>query len=140
VLERERIYRLLRFGTVGGLVAGIDFGSIWTLSHWLAPLISVSIAYLSAVCCHFLLNKLWVFRCNRTDYARQLLQYGVSVLACWLTTLGIVQLSLATITSNVLVAKLIATLPAMFVGFVLLQFFVFASRKKFTAAVGDLPV
>jgi putative flippase GtrA len=140
MLSRERIYRLLRFGTVGGLVAGVDFGLVWTLSHWLAPLISVSIAYLTAACCHFLLNKLWVFHCNRTDYARQLLQYGVSVLTCWLTTLGIVQLSLATITSNVLVAKLIAVLPAMFVGFVLLQFFVFSSRKKFTMPVHDLPV
>jgi putative flippase GtrA len=139
MLDQGRIYRLLRFGTVGGLVAGVDFGSVWTLSHWLAPLISVSIAYLAAACCHFLLNKLWVFRCNRTDYARQLLQYGASVFACLLTTLAIVQLSLATITSNVLVAKLIAILPAMFVGFVLLQFFVFTSQKKFTMPVHDLP-
>jgi hypothetical protein len=38
MLDQERIYRLIRFGTIGGLLAAIDFGSVWTLSHWLAPL------------------------------------------------------------------------------------------------------
>jgi putative flippase GtrA len=140
VINQHRISRFLRFCAVGISVAAVDFGLVWILSPRLRPLIAVSIAYLTAVCCHFLLNKMWVFRCSRTDYAKQLAQYALAVTGCWLTTVGVVQLSLSTITSNILLAKLIAVPPATIVGFVLLQLFVFASRKKSTISIPDLPV
>jgi putative flippase GtrA len=125
---------------VGATVAAIDFSLLWVLSRWLPPLIAVSIAYLTAVSCHFLLNKMWVFRCSRPDYAKQVAQYALGVAACWLTTLGIVRLSLSTITENILLAKLIAVPPATLVGFLMLRFFVFGSRKKSTVSIPDLPV
>jgi putative flippase GtrA len=125
---------------VGATVAAIDFSLLWVLSRWLPPLMAVSIAYLTAVSCHFLLNKMWVFRCSRTDYAKQVAQYALGVAACWLTTLGIVRISLSTITENILLAKLIAVPPATLVGFLMLRFFVFGSRKKSTVSVPDLPV
>lgn len=125
---------------VGSTVAVIDFSLVWILSRWLSPLVAVSIAYVGAVCCHFLLNKMWVFQCSRTDHAKQVAQYAMSVTGCWLTTLGVVRLSLSTITSNVLLAKLIALPPASLVGFVLLRCFVFASKKKSTVSLPDLPV
>jgi putative flippase GtrA len=125
VLNQERIHRLLRFCAVGGTVAVVDFSTVWLLSHLLHPLAAVSVAYFIGVSCHFLLNKFWVFRCRRSDYVRQLMQYLTVVLFSWLTTVAVVHLCLSTLTENVLIAKLFAVPPATLVGFVLMQFFVF---------------
>lgn len=125
MLNQERIHRFVRFCVVGGTVAVVDFSTVWFLSHILQPLVAVSIAYFIGVTCHFLLNKFWVFRCRRSDYVRQLMQYLTVVLSSWLTTVATVQLCLSTITHNILVAKLFAVPPATLVAFLLMQFFVF---------------
>jgi putative flippase GtrA len=103
----------------------VDFSTVWLLSRFLQPLAAVSIAYFVGVACHFLLNKFWVFQCRRSDYVRQLMQYLTVVLSSWLTTIATVQLSLSTITHNILIAKLFAVPPATLIGFILMQFFVF---------------
>jgi putative flippase GtrA len=125
VITQARFLRFLRFCTVGATVAAIDFTLVWLLSSRLPPLAAVSIAYLTAVCCHFLLNKMWVFRCRRSDYVRQLTQYFGVVIASWLTTITIVHFCLSSFTTNVLIAKLFAVPPATAVAFLLMQFFVF---------------
>jgi putative flippase GtrA len=125
VIKQERFFRFLRFCTVGVTVASIDFGLVWFLSRWTPPLVAVSIAYLTAVCCHFLLNKMWVFQCRRSDYIRQLIQYSVVVVASWLTTITIVHFCLSSFTTNVLIAKLFALPPATLAAFLLMQLFVF---------------
>jgi putative flippase GtrA len=125
VLNTETIFRFGRTCVVGGTVAVVDFGTAWSLSHFLQPLVAVSISYFVAVTCHFLLNKFWVFRCRRSDYVRQLIQYLIAVLASWLTTVSTVQLCLSTITNNLLIAKLFAFPPATLVGFTLMQLLVF---------------
>jgi len=125
VLNQERIHRFFRFCVVGSTVAVVDFGSVWLLSHFLRPLVAVSIAYFIGVACHFLLNKFWVFQCRRSDYFRQLMQYLTVVVSSWLTTIATVQLSLSTVTHNILIAKVFAVPPATLVAFLLMQFFVF---------------
>ena len=128
--KRERFFCFLRFCIVGATVAAIDFGLVWLLSGRIPPLVAVSIAYFAAVCCHFLLNKMWVFQCRRSDFIRQLLQYSAVVVASWSTTVTIVHLCLSSFTTNVLIAKLFALPPATFVAFLLMQFFVFRRANK----------
>jgi putative flippase GtrA len=130
VFTQERFFRFLRFCLVGAAVAAIDFGLLWLLIGRIPPLVAVSIAYFTAVCCHFLLNKMWVFRCRRSDYIRQLMQYSTVVVASWLTTITIVHLCLSSFTTNVLIAKLFAVPPATLVAFLLMQLFVFRRPKK----------
>src|ERR1700720_3300392 len=123
VITQERFFRFLRFCTVGATVAAIDFGLVWLLSGRIPPLVAISISYFTAVCCHFLLNKMWVFQCRRSDYIRQLSQYSVVVVASWLTTVTIVHVCLSSFTTNVLIAKLFALPSATLVAFLLMQFF-----------------
>jgi putative flippase GtrA len=125
VLNQERLLRFIRFCTVGGSVALIDFSMLFAFSHFLPPLIAVTIAYFIGVTCHFLLNKFWVFRCQRSDYVRQLLQYSTVVGSSWLITLGVVHFCLSTFTSNILIAKLCAIPCATLSGFLLMQMIVF---------------
>ena len=130
LLNRERVFRFLRFATVGASVAGIDFSSVAIFSRFLAPLVAVTIAYFIGVTCHFLLNKFWVFRCRRSDYLKQLLQYGAVILNSWIITIVVVHLCLSTFTSNVLVAKLFAIPAATMCNFLLMQFVVFRGRRS----------
>jgi putative flippase GtrA len=106
-------------------VALIDFSMVFVFSRFFPPLVAVTIAYFIGVTCHFLLNKFWVFRCQRSDYVRQVLQYSVVVGSSWLITLGVVHVCLSTFTSNILIAKLCAIPCATLTGFLLMQMFVF---------------
>jgi putative flippase GtrA len=120
----------MRFCLVGSSVAAIDFSLVWLFSHWLRPLVAVSLAYLIGVCCHFIFNKIWVFQCPRKDYIIQLFQYSLVVLASWLTTLIAVQLSLLYLTQNILIAKLFALPFATLVAFFLMRLLVFRAPEK----------
>jgi putative flippase GtrA len=130
VISSEKIFRFIRFCTVGTTVALVDFSMVFVLSRFLPPLIAVTLAYFMGVTCHFLLNKFWVFRCQRSDYLRQLLQYAVVVGSSWLITIGVVQLCLTTFTSNILIAKLCAIPCATLTGFLLMQMFVFKMSHR----------
>jgi putative flippase GtrA len=123
--ERERASRVMRFLAVGGAVTALDLSLVWLFQFFLPPLWAISLAYISAVTCHFLLNKFWVFRCARDDYRRQLGQYGMNVALCWLVTVAVVRLCLATFTSNLLFAKVCALPPATALGFVIMRLLVF---------------
>ena len=140
MITQVRFLRFLRFCTVGATVTAIDFGLVWFLSSRIPPLVAVSIAYLTAVCCHFLLNKMWVFRCRRSDLVRQLLQYLAVVVASWFITITIVHFCLSSFTTNVLIAKLFAVPPATFVAFLLMQFFVFRRSRSNKPAPGTTVV
>jgi putative flippase GtrA len=130
LLNRERVFRFVRFATVGASVAVIDFSSVAVLSRFLPPLVAVTIAYFTAVICHFLLNKFWVFRCRRSDYLKQLFQYGAVILNSWVVTIVVVQVCLSSFTSSVLVAKLFAIPCAMLCNFLLMQLVVFRPHQR----------
>jgi putative flippase GtrA len=136
VITSQRIFKFVRFCTVGGTVALIDFSMLFIFSRFLPPLVAVTIAYFIGVTCHFLLNKFWVFRCQRSDYLRQLLQYSVVVGSSWFITIGVVHVCLSTFTSNVLIAKLCAIPCATLSGFLLMQMFVF--RRSHHQSSGSL--
>jgi putative flippase GtrA len=130
VISSDQIFRFIRFCTVGTTVAAVDFSMVFVLSRFLPPLVAVTFAYFIGVTCHFLLNKFWVFRCQRSDYLRQLLQYSVVVGSSWLITLGVVQLCLTTFTSSVLIAKLCAIPCATVTGFLLMHTVVFKGSHR----------
>lgn len=132
LLDRDKIFRFMRFATVGAAVAVIDFSGVAIFSRFLPPLVAVTIAYFIAVICHFLLNKYWVFRCRRKDHTKQLFLYGSVILNSWLITIVVVHLCLSTFTSNVLIAKLFAIPCAMMCNFLLMQFVVFRAHRPAT--------
>jgi putative flippase GtrA len=144
-LNQERVFRFMRFATVGATCAVIDVSSVALFSRFLPPLVAVSLAYFVGVTCHFLLNKFWVFRCRRRDYGKQLIQYGLVILNSWFITIVVVQLCLSTFTSNVLIAKLCAIPCATLCNFLLMQMVVFRGHPSeqdteelpYSAAVRD---
>jgi putative flippase GtrA len=127
--KREAGLKLARFLATGGGCAVLDCSLVWVLGFFLPPLVAVSAGYLAGVSCHFVLNKFWVFRCRRSDYGRQLTQYGLNAGCCWVMTVAAVHFCLKTFTTNLLLAKLFALPPATAVGFCVLRGVVFRERS-----------
>jgi putative flippase GtrA len=109
-------------------------GLIRLFLHVLAPLAAVGVAYLIAVAVHFCLNRWWVFAATEHPAASQLSRYALVVGACWVCTLGVVALFLATVTSNVFLAKMVAIPPTTLLGFVLMRGFVFRAPSGAASA------
>ena len=114
-----------RFGLVGTLVFGIDFGMLWLFKRLVPPLVAVSIAYLLGVTAHFSLNKWWVFRSQANVRGMEVVRYVLTVCVCWLCTVSVTWLALRFVTSNVFVARYMAIPPASLLSFLLMRGFVF---------------
>ncbi|MBV9999010.1 MAG: GtrA family protein [Verrucomicrobia bacterium] len=138
-LIKGEALKIARFLIVGGGCALLDCSIVWALGFFLPPLAAVSAGYLAGVSCHFVLNKFWVFRCRRSDYGRQLAQYGLNAVCCWLLTLTAVHFCLGTLTTNLLVAKLFALPPATALGFCILHGLVFRKRSPASTATDVMP-
>jgi putative flippase GtrA len=119
-------------------VAIVDFSTVAVLSRALSPLLAVTIGYFVGVACHFCMNKFWVFRCRRSDYILQLLQYSIVVILSWFVTISVVRFCLSTFTSNVLVAKLCAIPCATLLGFILMHLMVFGKSQEREDAAAEL--
>jgi putative flippase GtrA len=117
--------KLFRFCLAGGVVALVDLGLVRLLVHVLPPLVAVSTAYLWAVGLHFCLNRWWVFAATQNPAANQFVRYAMTVCACLGCTLGMVALAMSTVTSSIMLAKIIAIPPVTLLGFVLMRMFVF---------------
>jgi putative flippase GtrA len=126
---KERILQFTRFCTVGGSTAVIDLTVVWITSHFLSALVAVSLGYISAVICHFLLNKFWVFKCNSQRYHQQLPLYLLYVALYWLMTMVTVSLVLSITSASVVVARAISIPPMMLFTFCFLRFVVFNKRR-----------
>jgi putative flippase GtrA len=131
---RSALQRPIRFCLVGAAVFALDFFLIWILHRLMPKLLAVSIAYVVAVTVHFCLNRWWVFAAAQDPPARQLARYVPTVAACWACTVGIVWLSLRTLSPNVFLAKALAIPPATLLGFLLMRFFVFRAARPQASA------
>ena len=125
--------RLIRFCVVGGVVALFDFSLIALLLPLVPRLAAVAVAYLLAVALHFCLNRRWVFAATASPAAAQLQRYALVAGGCWLCTVGVTALSLATFTNNVFLAKTAAVPCATLLGFVLMRSFVFRHASDATS-------
>ena len=115
----------MRFLTVGGCAAVVDFGLLGILRGWILPTAAFSGAYVAGAVTHFLLNKHWTFRCGRADLARQLAEYLVVIGIIYLVQLAGFRAGLLLFKQNVLLAKAAAVPPGTVVGYFLLKMHVF---------------
>jgi putative flippase GtrA len=110
---------------VGALVFGVDFAALWLLQKFLPRLVAVSLAYFLAVGVHFCLSKWWVFGAQTNVRATEVKRYVLTVVVCWICTVGVVWLALRWVTTDIFVAKLLAIPPTTMLSFLLMRRFVF---------------
>lgn len=115
-----------RFCVVGGTVAVFNLGLLALCARFFRPNVSFLLAYLPSILLHFGLNKWWTFRCERSDMRRQLVQYLVVVGLNFAINFTLYNVALHWLSSNALLANLLALPASMFVGYVLFSRHVFA--------------
>ena len=125
VLRQLAKVRFLRFLTVGGCAAVVDFGALGVLRGWIPPTAAFSSAYVAGAVTHFLLNKHWTFRCARADLAKQVLEYLGVISITYLVQLAGFKVGLVLFKQNIYLAKVIAVPPGTIVGYFLLKMHVF---------------
>ncbi|HEY0455677.1 MAG TPA: GtrA family protein [Verrucomicrobiae bacterium] len=123
------LHKLIRFGLTGGVVFCVDVLLVWAFSRWFAPTVAVTLAYALAVALHFCLNKWWVFGSFERAMGREIWRYLIVVFACWACTISIVQIVMAWIYPNVVIAKILAVPPSTLLGYLLMRSFVFRAGR-----------
>ena len=125
VFRRMTTFRFVRFLTVGGCSAVVDFGVLWIMRRWVSATTAFSGAYLAGVATHFLLNKHWTFRCVRTDLVKQIAEYLAVMAATYLVQLVGFRAGLILFNQNIYLAKVLAIPPGTIMGYCLLKMRVF---------------
>lgn len=125
-------FQLARYLTIGGFVFLVDFGSFAFFLHlgWWVPVVT-TVAYGLGTVTHFTLNKYVNFRAHDRPVHSQALTYGIVALTCWLTTLGIVTLSVA-LGASPLIGKLVAVACNVPLGFLGHRYLTFGRGIKAT--------
>ena len=125
--KQDTIRTLIRFGCVGGLVAGVHSGLIWYFYHdaGLGARASYWAGYFPAVTLHFCLTKWWTFRCTRRDLGRQVARYAVVAAVAAAVQFAIYHATLLWITSSPNFAYVIAAVVQMGLSFALMRQSVF---------------
>jgi putative flippase GtrA len=140
-VQREKllgfIAGLLKFGCVGGTVMFFNLALLALASRFLGPHVSFLLAYVPAVTLHFLLNKWWVFRCERRDWGRQIAQYASVAATNFVINFTLYTLALRFVSSNTLLANLLALPAATAIGYVLFRQHVFQPQTDDLVKTGD---
>lgn len=125
----------LRFGLVGGINTGIDFGILFVLhglgvNTYLANIISTSVAFVFS----FFANRSFTFR-SSGSLRRQIIPFlVVTLIGLWVLQPAIIYLVQIPLTSldaalSLFIAKLIATIGTMIWNYLLYKRFVFPPEK-----------
>ena len=127
---RTLAVQLLKYGVVGAIAFGVDFGSLWLL-HSVAGmhhLLAAAIAFILGLTCNYLLSTAWVFGESRLkSTAAEFTAFAlIGVVGLGLNEL-IIFLAADVVGLQVMVAKLISTALVFFWNFFARRFLLFRS-------------
>lgn len=93
-MEKEEIKKLVFYGVVSGGVGLVYLGLLMVMDLLVgtSPVLSVTVAYASAMFVYFIISKLFIFKStDRSQSGRELLQFGTVVTINYFLTQLIVQ-------------------------------------------------
>jgi putative flippase GtrA len=124
--------RVGTFVAVGGITALINFALIAVfldLLQWNYRA-SVTIAYVIAICIHFLLNRHITFGAVEGSHATQIGRYLTMAFVNYVATIGIVWFAVEVLRWNVYVGAFLGLLAAVAIGFVMSRSWVFRESGR----------
>jgi len=130
MFKQELLFKLVRFGLVGGVVTATFMALNWLFAPRLGADLAYLAAYPLAVALHFCLNKWWTFADTSTVHRKQLSEYlGLMVIAFLIQTAVFKALIAFTPLASWL-ASGVATVAQMALAFLVLQRRVFAPAAE----------
>ncbi|HTQ29737.1 MAG TPA: GtrA family protein [Opitutaceae bacterium] len=128
--SRETQGRFLRFLTVGGTAAGVQFLTLAFFKRWFGPDLAFSLSWVCSTSTHYTLNRFWALPSGRRDTARQLAEYLLTAGLSYLINMGLFQLCLRMIGLNVIWSAVVAVPPSTLFVFLLLNYRVFRRGRQ----------
>jgi putative flippase GtrA len=127
--DRTTQVRLLRFLTVGGTTAAVQFLLLWLLTPVWVPTVAFTCAFLGATSVHYFLNRFWALPSYRQDTGRQLGEYLLTVALSYAINVCFFEIGESLLGLSVMWAAVGAAIPAMVAVFLILNYRVFRSAK-----------
>jgi putative flippase GtrA len=123
--RRETQARFVRFLTVGGLAAGVQFASLALLKRHLGPSLSFTLSFVLSTSTHYLCNRFWALPSDRRDPARQFVEYLATAALSYLINISLFKLGLNLLGLGVMGSAILALPPSTLLVFLLLNYRVF---------------
>jgi len=132
LLQNDNVRKFIKF-----LLVGVAVFNIYTFSLWLFKRviglripISVTVAFIIAVSCNFLLNNFFTFNASDAGYKKRILGY-ISVVMCnYVINIIIISTVLNNVIDNVLAASAASAVTTMLFNFFALNKIVFSDSKS----------
>lgn len=129
----EKLFELIKFSIVGIINTAIDFAVFivcYSILHFDSSFSQI-FGYTAGMLNSFLMNKKWTFE-DRTKGRKVLLKavkFGFTNIISLLLSIGVLKFSKLYLSSSILIAKILATLCAQGVNYILYKFWVFTKAK-----------
>ena len=132
LIKRGDLKRFLKFALVGGAVFIIHTAMLWFFKRVLLipNLPSSIIAYLIGALCNFLLNNFFTFRDSDAVYKRRILGFAAVAATNFILNTIVVNVVLAYILDNVLLATVASTATTMCFSFFVLHKIVYKPKQS----------
>lgn len=128
--SRETQVRFLRFLTVGGVAALVQFATLAVYKRWLAPDIAFSCSFFCSTATHYLMNRFWALPSDRRDAWRQLVEYLATAALSYLVNLTLFKLCHGPLGLGVLLSAALALPPSTLLVFLMLNYRVFRKKSR----------
>lgn len=128
--SRETRIRFVRFVTVGGTAAVVQFASLAVLKRFLGPNLAFTISFVMSTTTHYLLNRFWALPSYRQDSVRQLSEYLLTAGLSYIVNLTLFKVSFNLLGFSVMWSAVIALPPSTLLVFLLLNYRVFKQHGR----------
>lgn len=122
---RETQGRFVRFLTVGGTAAGVQFLTLAFFKRWFGPDVAFTLSWVCSTSTHYTLNRFWALPSGRRDTTRQLAEYLLTAGLSYVLNIALFQLCLTVIGLGVMWSAVVAVPPSTVAVFLLLNYRVF---------------
>lgn len=128
-LDKELLWRICKFGIVGGICFVIDFAVTYFCKETMKfnKFIANAMGFIVSVLVNFTLNRIWTFQSNSADIQLQFLKFiAISGFALLISSIIIYLLNVK-IRLNFYLSKLIAIFIVMFYNYSMQALFTFTA-------------
>ncbi|MBI5382523.1 MAG: GtrA family protein [Opitutae bacterium] len=130
--SRETQMRFLRFISVGGLAAVVQFLTLAWFKRGLNPNLAFTLSFICSTATHYTMNRFWALPSERRDSWRQFIEYLGTAGVSYVINLGLFKLCFDVIGLGVMWSAVVALPPSTVVVFLILNYRVFRHRQTAT--------
>lgn len=131
--SRETQVRFLRFLSVGGLSAVVQFLTLKVFQSFFGPDLAFSCSFVCSTSTHYMMNRFWALPSERQDSLKQFTEYLCTAGISYVINLSLFKLCHDVFGLGVMWSAVIALPPSTLVVFLILNYRVFRKKARHEA-------